>query len=77
MGRAVSSAVVAVDDGADVGGAVADGCGSPPPHAVRPMDVAAIVRNSGTKDQERRTKDKGLFGNEHAYGALFDGLDGA
>ena len=70
IGRAVKSAVACVDD-ADVPDAVVPaGAGSPPPHAVTATDVAAIVRNN-------RAKDKGLFGAEHAYGALFDGLGGA
>jgi len=69
MGRAVSSAVVPVDDVADVAGVVTDGCGSPRQPA-RATAIAAIAR-------DKRTKDKGLYGNEHAYGALFDGLDGA
>src|SRR5262245_24452260 len=74
IGRAVRSAVVRVDVAAVVG-VVAAGAGSPPPPAMRPT-AAAIVRNRRTKDQElrtdlgphtdqeRRTKDKGLY--EHS-----------
>src|SRR4030095_10615660 len=58
MGRAVKSAVACVDDAAVPDAVVPAGAGSPPPHAIRPTDVAAIVRNNRTKDQGPK-KDQG------------------